>query len=40
MIYGENLARWGSLPHFVGAWMSFALLAVLSVVVFERVNNK
>jgi lipopolysaccharide export system permease protein len=40
MIYGENLAKGGSLPHFVGAWLSFVLLAVFSIVVFERVNKK
>jgi len=40
MIYGENLARSGSLQHFVGAWLSFALLGTFSIFAFERVNKK
>ena len=40
MIYGENLAKGGSLPHFVGAWLSFVILAVFSIMAFERVNKK
>lgn len=40
MIYGENLARSGVLPHFVGAWLSFAMLGAFSIYAFERVNKK
>jgi lipopolysaccharide export system permease protein len=40
LIYGEGLARSGKLPHFVGAWLSFVILAVFSIVVFERVNKR
>jgi len=40
MIYGENLAKSGSLPHYIGAWLSFAILALISVISFERVNRK
>jgi lipopolysaccharide export system permease protein len=40
MIYGENLARSGVLPHFVGAWISFLLLGAFSIFAFERVNKK
>ena len=40
MIYGENLARSGALPHFAGAWLSFVLLAAFSIFTFERVNKK
>jgi lipopolysaccharide export system permease protein len=40
MIYGENLAKGGSLPHFIGAWLSFSLLAFFSIIAFERVNKK
>ncbi len=40
MIYGENLARSGALPHFVGAWLSFVLLAAFSIFTFERVNRR
>jgi lipopolysaccharide export system permease protein len=40
MIYGENLAKSGTLPHYIGAWLSFALLALLSLIVFERVSRR
>jgi lipopolysaccharide export system permease protein len=40
LIYGENLAKSGSLPYFIGAWLSFTVLAVISVVAFERVNKR
>ncbi|HMK49565.1 MAG TPA: LptF/LptG family permease, partial [Thermodesulfovibrionales bacterium] len=40
MIYGENLARSGALPHFIGAWLSFVMLAAFSIYAFERVNKK
>jgi lipopolysaccharide export system permease protein len=40
MIYGENLSRSGSLPHYIGAWLSFALLAAFSIFAFERANRQ
>ena len=40
LLYGENLARSGRLPHFLGAWMSFAVLAAVSLAVFERVSRR
>ncbi len=40
LIYGEGLARSGKLPPLIGAWLSFIVLALFSVVVFERVNRK
>jgi lipopolysaccharide export system permease protein len=40
MIYGENLARSGAMPHFAGAWLSFALLGTFSIFAFERVNKR
>jgi lipopolysaccharide export LptBFGC system permease protein LptF len=40
MIYGENLARSGSLPHYIGAWLSFVLLATFSIFAFERANRQ
>ncbi|MCC6346694.1 MAG: LptF/LptG family permease [Nitrospirales bacterium] len=40
LLYGENLARSGRLPHFLGAWMSFAALTTVSLVVFERVGRR
>lgn len=40
LLYGENLARSGKLPHFAGAWMSFAVLGLFSIFIFERANKK
>lgn len=40
LLYGENLARSGKLPHIVGAWLSFAILWIFSLFIFERANKK
>ncbi|MEW5745492.1 MAG: LptF/LptG family permease [Nitrospirota bacterium] len=40
LLYGENLARTGKVPPAAGAWLSFAVLTICSLVVFERVSRK
>ncbi|MBI4685212.1 MAG: LptF/LptG family permease [Nitrospirae bacterium] len=40
LIYGENLARTGSVPHYVGAWSATAILGILSIVMFRRESKK
>ncbi|MBN2654739.1 MAG: LPS export ABC transporter permease LptF [Nitrospirae bacterium] len=40
LIFGENLVRAGKLPHFGGAWLSFTLLVVFSILIYERVNRR
>jgi lipopolysaccharide export system permease protein len=40
LIYGENLARSGTLPLAAGAWLSFTILAAFAVIVFEKVNRR
>jgi lipopolysaccharide export system permease protein len=40
LLYGENLARSGKLPHLAGAWMAFAVLGLFSLFIFERVNKR
>jgi lipopolysaccharide export system permease protein len=40
LLYGENLARSGKLPHLAGAWMAFTVLGLFSLFIFERVNKK
>lgn len=40
LLYGENLARSGNLPHMAGAWLSFMILGIFSLFIFERVNKK
>ncbi|WP_203472738.1 LptF/LptG family permease [Dissulfurispira thermophila] len=40
LLYGENLVRSGRLPHLVGAWMTFVILGLFSLLIFEKVNKK
>ncbi len=40
LIYGENLARSGKIPVFIGAWLSFAILGAFSLMVFQRANKR
>lgn len=40
LLYGENLAKTGQLPFFVGSWMSFFLLAISSTILFYISNKK
>ncbi len=40
LLYGENMAKLGALPHFAGAWLPFVILGAFSLFVFERVNKK
>ncbi len=40
LIYGEGLARSGKVPQVIGAWLSFIILAIFALIVFERVSRK
>lgn len=40
LLYGENLAESGSVPHFVGAWLPFATLGAFAIYTFWRVNKR
>jgi len=40
LIYGENLAFTNKIPHLVGAWGGFAVMALLSIFVLLRVNKR
>lgn len=40
LIYGENLAKAGKLSHISGAWLSFAVLCIISLFIFERINKR
>lgn len=40
MLYGENLAKTEKVPHFVGAWMSFLILAIFSIILFHKINKR
>jgi len=36
LIYGENLARSGKIPHYVGAWSPTVILGLFSAIVFRK----
>jgi len=36
LIYGENLANVGKMPHYVGAWLSTVLIGIFSWVMFRK----
>lgn len=40
LLYGEKLARAETVPHILGAWLSFIVLSVVSFLIFERVNRQ
>jgi lipopolysaccharide export system permease protein len=40
LLYGEKLARAETVPHFLGAWLSFIVLSTVSIIIFERVNRQ
>ena len=40
LIYGENLARAGSVPHYAGAWAPAVIIGILSLATFRRESIK
>lgn len=40
LLYGENLALAGKIPYFVGSWLGFSILGILSIILFYRVSKK
>ena len=40
LIYGENLSKSGSIPHYIGAWFPTAVLILSSFFLFRRENRK
>ena len=40
LVYGENLVRSGTVPHYTGAWMPVVLLAIASVWSFGRAASR
>ncbi len=40
LIYGENLALAGEIPHYVGAWMPLVILGAFSAFMFKRVSSR
>lgn len=39
LIYGENLARSGSLPHYAGAWLSVVVIGIASAWAFRKAST-
>lgn len=40
LIYGENLARAGKVPHYIGAWGPTAILAAFALWIFSKESGK
>jgi lipopolysaccharide export system permease protein len=40
LLYGESLAKTGKVPVFIGAWLAYILLAIITIFIFLRVNNR
>ncbi len=40
LLYGENLSRAEKVPHFVGSWMAFFILVILSIILFHKANKR
>jgi lipopolysaccharide export system permease protein len=40
LIYGENLARAGSVPHYVGAWAPAVIIGIFSLIIFRRESRR
>jgi len=40
LIYGENLAKSGAIPHYIGAWFPTIVLVLSSFFLFRRENRK
>lgn len=40
LIYGENMARTGSVPHYVGAWAPVVIIGIASVFAFRKAEAR
>lgn len=40
LLYGENLALAGKISYFVGSWMAFGILGILSLILFYKANKR
>ena len=40
LIYGENLARAGKIPHYIGAWTPAFILGVFALWILKKENSK
>ncbi len=40
LVYGENMARTGKLPHYIGAWIPTLMIGVSSLLAFRRAASR
>lgn len=40
LLYGENLSMAGKIPSFVGSWLAFGIMGILSIILFYRINRR
>lgn len=40
LVYGENMARTGNLPHYVGAWIPTLVIGISSLWAFRRAGSR
>jgi lipopolysaccharide export system permease protein len=40
LVYGENLARSGKVPHYAGAWAPVVMLALSSLWAFRKADSR
>lgn len=40
LVYGENTARAGTIPHYVGAWAPAAIVGIASLLAFKKAGSR
>jgi lipopolysaccharide export system permease protein len=40
LVYGENMARTGNLPHYIGAWIPTFIIGISSLWAFKRAGSR
>jgi lipopolysaccharide export system permease protein len=40
LVYGENMARTGNIPHYVGAWIPTLIIGIFSLWAFRRAGSR
>lgn len=40
LVYGENLARSGNVPHYIGAWSPVIIIGISSIWAFRKASSK
>lgn len=40
LVYGENMARTGTIPHYVGAWLPTVIIGISSLLAFRKAGTR